>query len=65
MHPELLQLGPFAVHSYGVMLALSFLIGIYLAVNKAEKSGIKGEEIVNLGFIIILSPIIGLFRRSI
>ncbi len=59
MHPELFQIGPFTVHSYGVMLALSFLIGIYFAVNRAEKRGIKGEEIVNLGFVIILSSIIG------
>ena len=59
MHPELFRIGPFAVHSYGVMLAISFIVGIYVAVKKAEKRGIKGEEIVNLGFIIILASIVG------
>jgi phosphatidylglycerol:prolipoprotein diacylglycerol transferase len=59
MHPELFRIGPFAIHSYGVMLALSFILGIYLAVRQGEKRGIKGDEIVNLGFIIILSSIIG------
>ena len=59
MHPELFRIGPFAIHSYGVMLALSFILGIYLAVRQGEKKGLKGDEIVNLGFIIILSSIIG------
>jgi phosphatidylglycerol:prolipoprotein diacylglycerol transferase len=59
MHPELFRIGPFAVHSYGVMLAISFIVGIYVAVKNAEKRGIKGEEIVNLGFIIIIASIIG------
>ncbi len=59
MHSELFRLGPFTVHSYGVMLALSFILGIYLAVRKAEKKNIKGDEIVNLGFVIILASIVG------
>ncbi|MFN2127406.1 MAG: prolipoprotein diacylglyceryl transferase, partial [Anaerolineales bacterium] len=59
MHPELFLIDPFAVHSYGVMLAISFIVGIYVAVKNAEKRGIKGEEIVNLGFIIIIASIIG------
>jgi phosphatidylglycerol:prolipoprotein diacylglycerol transferase len=59
MHPELFKIGPFAIHSYGVMLALSFILGIYVAVRKGEKRGIKGDEIVNLGFIIIIASIVG------
>ncbi len=59
MHPELFRIGPFSVHSYGVMLALSFILGIYLAARNAEKRGIKSDEIVNIGFIIILSSIVG------
>jgi len=59
MNPELFRIGPFTVHSYGVMLALSFILGIFIAVKRAEKKGIKGDEIMNLGFIIILASIIG------
>ncbi len=59
MHPELFRIGPFAVHSYGVMLALSFILGIYVAVKKGEKRGIDGDAIVNLGFIIIIASIVG------
>ncbi|MBN2364775.1 MAG: prolipoprotein diacylglyceryl transferase [Calditrichaeota bacterium] len=59
MHPELFRIGPFAVHSYGVMLALSFILGIYVAVRKGEKRGVNGDAIVNLGFIIIIASIVG------
>lgn len=59
MYPELFRIGPLSIHSYGVMLALSFIVGIYLAVRKGERRGIRGEEIVNLGFIIIITSIIG------
>lgn len=59
MHPELFRIGPFSIHSYGVLLALSFIFGIFIAVKKGEKRGINGDEIVNLGFIIIVSSIIG------
>jgi len=59
MHPELFRIGPFSIHSYGVMLALSFVLGIFIAVRRGEKRGIKGEEIVNLGFVIIISSIVG------
>jgi phosphatidylglycerol:prolipoprotein diacylglycerol transferase len=59
MHPELFRIGPLAIHSYGVMLALSFLIGIYLAVRNGKKRGIKEDEIVNVAFIIIIASIVG------
>ncbi len=59
MHPELFRIGPFAVHSYGVMLALSFILGIFIAGKNGEKKGIKGDEIVNVGFITIVASIVG------
>ena len=59
MHPELFRIGPLAIHSYGIMLALSFLIGIYLAVRKGKNRGIKEDEIVNIAFIIIVASIVG------
>jgi len=59
MHPELFRIGPLAIHSYGVMLAFSFLIGIYLAIRNGKKRGIKEDEIVNIAFIIIVASIVG------
>jgi phosphatidylglycerol---prolipoprotein diacylglyceryl transferase len=59
MHPILFKIGPLAIHSYGIMLALSFILGIFIAVRLGKKRGIDENEIVNIGFIIIISSIVG------
>lgn len=59
MHPELFRIGPFVVNSYGVMLALAFIFGIFLALKKAEKRGIDNNTIINLAFIVMISAIVG------
>ena len=41
MFPTLLKIGPVALRSYGLMLAIGFLTGYYVALKRAEKAGIK------------------------
>lgn len=41
------------------MLALAFIVGLFLAIKKAEKKGIDSNIIVNLAFIVMISAIIG------
>lgn len=59
MYPIICKIGPFSVYSYGLMLAFAFMVSMYLAGRKAEKKGLKPEEIYNLSFIILLFGIIG------
>lgn len=59
MHPTLLEFGRFTLHSYGVMLALSFLLGIYLASYRAKQRGIEVQRILDLSVYIILAAVIG------
>lgn len=59
MYPELFRIGPITINSYGIMLALAFIVGIFLAIKKAEKRGIQSDTIVNLAFIVMISAIIG------
>lgn len=59
MYPELFRIGPITINSYGLMLALAFIVGIYLAIKKAEKRGIGSDTIVNLAFIVMISAIVG------
>lgn len=59
MHPELFRIGPLVINSYGLMLALAFIVGLFLAIKKAEKKGIGSNIIVNLAFIVMISAIIG------
>lgn len=59
MYPKLFQLGPLSIHTYGVMLAIGFFVGIMLAMRQAKKEGVSHDKILDLGLIIILSSLIG------
>jgi len=59
MHPELFKIGPLTIHTYGVLVAAGFLLGLGLAVRQARKEGIPPDKIVDLGFYILLSALIG------
>ena len=59
MHPVLFKLGRFEIHSYGLMLALSFLVGIYWAMSRSEKRGIHRNHIMDLSIIVIIAAIVG------
>jgi len=39
LNPVLMHLGPLQIHWYGVMYALSFIIGYYLICHLAQKRG--------------------------
>ena len=59
MYPILFELGPLVIRGYGVMLALSFLAGIYLALHRAQARGLKHQHMVNLCLIVIIASIAG------
>ena len=59
MHPVLFRIGPLTVHTYGVFVASGFLLGLALAVRQANKEGIPSERIIDIGFYLLLSAIVG------
>ena len=59
MHPVLFHIFSFPVHSYGFMLMLSFLFGIWLASARAKKAGLNPNVVVDVGFWVILAAIVG------
>ena len=59
MHSVLFHIGSFPIHSYGFMLALSFLLGIWLATWRAKKANLDPNAIADVGFYVILSAIVG------
>jgi phosphatidylglycerol:prolipoprotein diacylglycerol transferase len=60
MYPELFEfLGIGFIRSYGVMLAIGFLIGIIWARRRAVKAGIPPEHIIDLSFVALISSIVG------
>jgi phosphatidylglycerol:prolipoprotein diacylglycerol transferase len=59
MYPKLLDLGQITIHTYGLLLALAFIAGIWLASRNAAKVGINPDSIWNLGLIVIFSALVG------
>jgi phosphatidylglycerol:prolipoprotein diacylglycerol transferase len=59
MHPVLVNIFSFPIHSYGVMLALSFLFGIILAGYRAKKLHLNPDLIPDIAFWVIIAAIVG------
>lgn len=59
MQRILFSIGPINIYSYGLMLALAFFVGIYLTQRRADKEGIDKNKILDLGFYLLLSGILG------
>jgi phosphatidylglycerol:prolipoprotein diacylglycerol transferase len=59
MHPIAIELGPFSIHWYGVMVALGFLAGLWTAGRRGLHEGIAAEKIIDLGPWLIIGAIVG------
>ncbi|MGH9481388.1 MAG: prolipoprotein diacylglyceryl transferase [Terriglobales bacterium] len=59
MFPVLLNLGGFTLHTYGLLVAAGFLVGIYAARHFARHFGLDPERIFNLAIYLALAAIVG------
>ena len=59
MYPIILQINGFAIHTYGVFVALGVLAGVFFAKLEARRAGMPEEKILDLCFFIIVAAIIG------
>jgi phosphatidylglycerol:prolipoprotein diacylglycerol transferase len=59
MHPILFRIGPFALRSYGLMLALSFFLGILWASHRVRKLGSETSRMIDLAVVMIIASVIG------
>lgn len=59
MYPKIIELGPITLHTYGLLLALAFLAAISLLVRQAESDEVPKNKIWDLGFIVIISALLG------
>ncbi len=59
MHPDLFSIGPFTLHTYGLFVALGFIAGILITIRLGKSVGIQSNSVMDMGFIIILSGLIG------
>ncbi|HTA46230.1 MAG TPA: prolipoprotein diacylglyceryl transferase [Bryobacteraceae bacterium] len=59
MFPRLIQIGSFSLPTYGVMVALAFLVALWLASRFAKERHINSEKVVNLGVYCALMGMLG------
>ncbi len=59
MHPELIRIGSFALPSYGVMMALGFLAGLWLVRKRAPAFGLAPDAASDVGIWLLLSGLVG------
>lgn len=59
MHPIIAKIGPFTIYSYGMMVAMAFLFGIFIARGEALRKKINPDVVYDLSFYLIMGSIIG------
>ncbi len=59
MHPQLFHFGRFFLPTYGFLVSLGVLLGLWISVRNSEKQGIDGEKAWNFGILVVLCGILG------
>jgi phosphatidylglycerol:prolipoprotein diacylglycerol transferase len=53
------HIGPLTLHTYGVLLAVAFLAGLWAAGRQARKDGLSSERITDLAVYVLIAGLIG------
>lgn len=59
MFPTLLKIGPITLHSFGLLVILGFMAGIFLAARLARERGLSGEAFLDAAVVMLFSAIAG------
>lgn len=59
MYPTLIRIGPIAIRTYGVFLAVAFILGLYLLKIKARRISVSEQDVDKLFLWILISAIVG------
>ena len=59
MHPEIAQWGFIHIRSYGLMLAVAFLIGTWLGLRESRRLGLDEDKVVNVILIVLVASVLG------
>ncbi len=59
MYPVLFKLGPLTIHTYGLLVALGLIIGLFTIRALSESSGIRPGDVTDIAFSMIIWGIIG------
>jgi phosphatidylglycerol:prolipoprotein diacylglycerol transferase len=59
MCSDIMSIGPFTVHGYGLMIAIGVICALLVGVKRAKNKGLSGDAIFSLGLVALVSGFIG------
>ena len=59
MHPTILKIGSFQIHSYGLLLAVAFLVSIQIFVSRGRRRGLSEEALHSVALVLLILAIVG------
>jgi phosphatidylglycerol:prolipoprotein diacylglycerol transferase len=59
LYPEILRWGPIHVRSYGLMMAVAFLFGTWLALREARRRGLDEDRLVSVILVALVGGVLG------
>ena len=59
MYPKLISIGSFSIPTYGVLVALGFLAGLWIATKLAKRIGLPSEKVMGLAVYCAMGGILG------
>ena len=59
MHPDLITVGPFTLHTYGVFVAFGFTLAILVTIRIGRTHGFSTQQIMDMAFVMMLWAIVG------
>ena len=59
MHPELLHWGVLHIRTYGLMLAVAFLVGTWIGLFEARRRGLDPDALVTVVLVALVSSVLG------
>jgi phosphatidylglycerol:prolipoprotein diacylglycerol transferase len=59
VHPDILQWGMLHIRSYGLLLAIAFLVGTWLSLREARRLGLDEDRLITVILVVLVSSVIG------
>ncbi len=59
MHPVLFKIFGIEIYTYGILVAVGFIVGISIAIKEGERFGIEPVKMIDLSFFVVLSGLLG------
>lgn len=59
MHPILFHYGRVTVYTYGLLVALGFIAGLWLMGREARRRGLDPRQFQDLGFLVLIAALVG------